>query len=248
MNIILCGANGAMGKYMQQLINEYDYINISAGVDRNPNHDSDFKQYAEFNGDIKGDVIIDFSHHSMVDNMLNYCEKTHCPAVICTTALSDKTNQRIIDLSKQIAFFKSANMSLGIHVLRNLAQNAYKALRDDFDIEIIEKHHNKKIDAPSGTASMIANSINDVASNKFKLVYGREGKNAKRTDAEIGIHSIRGGTIVGEHNIIFSGMDEIIEIKHTAASKMVFAKGALEAAKFLIGKPAGMYDMGDMIK
>ncbi len=247
MNIILCGANGAMGKDVQDLVKASDDITISAGIDKNPIQDTDFKQYSKFNYEIQGDVIIDFSHHSMTESLLDHCEKTKCPAVICTTALSEKTNSRIMELSSKVAFFKSANMSLGIHVLINLVKAAYKSIGDDFDIEIIEKHHNKKIDAPSGTANMIAQSINSVSNDKFNYVYGREGNNSKRTNNEIGIHSIRGGSIVGEHDIIFSGLDEIIEIKHTATSKMIFAKGAIEAAKFLIGKPAGMYSMSDMM-
>ncbi len=247
MNIILCGAHGAMGKYVQTLVNNEPELHISAGIDKTIIKDSTFPQFTDFSDDVKGDVIIDFSHHTVVPKLLDYCEKTSCPAVICTTALDKQTENKIYELSKKIPIFKSANMSLGIHILIKLVKEAYKNLGDDFDTEIIEKHHNKKVDAPSGTAKMIANEMNNMTDMNNNLVYGRFGNNLKRDKNEIGIHSIRGGNIVGEHDIIFAGMDEIIEIKHQASSKIVFAKGAITAAKFLINKPAGMYDMKNII-
>lgn len=250
MNIILSGANGAMGQFIQKLVNENTNLNIVAGIDKNFADTANFNQYSSFKDvpdDLNADVIIDFSHFSVVDELLDYCENTNCPAVICTTALEKNTELRIKELSSKIAFFKSANMSIGIHVLTNLVKNAYSMLGDEFDTEIIEKHHNKKIDAPSGTANMIANAIKSVSDKELKLVYGREGTSSKRTSAEIGMHSIRGGSIVGEHSVIFAGMDEVIEIKHQATSKLVFAKGAVSAAKFLVGRNAGMYDMNDLV-
>lgn len=248
INIILTGCNGAMGKNLVELIEANPDLNVSAGVDRTFNDAYKFKQYTDFNSDdITGDVIIDFSHYTLVPAMLDFIEKTKIPAVICTTGLSQETEERIQELSKSVALFQSGNMSLGINLIISLAQRAAEILGDDFDIEIIEKHHNKKIDSPSGTALMIANGINDSLDNRLQYVYGREGNDTKRKKNDIGIHAVRGGTIVGEHEVIFAGQDEVVSIQHSAGSKKVFAQGAISAAKFLVGKGPGMYDMKDII-
>lgn len=246
LNIILSGYNGQMGKVLKGLIEESDDLNICFGVDRSATEEK-FDTFNDFSkAPITGDVIIDFSHHSMISNLLDYIEKTNIPAVICTTGISEENLSRINVLKENTAIFMSGNMSLGINLLIKLVKDAAKVLEDDFDIEIIEKHHNKKVDSPSGTAYMIGNAILDSCSNEKTFIHGREGNNAKRDKKEIGIHAVRGGTIVGEHQVIFAGTDEIIEIGHKASSKKVFAKGAISAARFINGKEKGMYDMNNI--
>lgn len=247
LNIILSGFNGAMGKNLIEIIEENENLNISCGVDRSSNSRYLFDQFVSFEDDgIKGDVIIDFSHYTLVPALLDFCQKTKTPAVICTTGLSDETNERINELSKEIPLFLSGNMSLGINLMIDLIKKASAILSYDFDVEIIEKHHNKKVDSPSGTALMLANAIKETANNKH-FIHGRSGNDSLRDKEEIGIHAIRGGTIVGEHQVIFAGTDEIIEIHHKAQSKKVFAKGAIKAAVFLKDQKPGLYDMSSVI-
>jgi 4-hydroxy-tetrahydrodipicolinate reductase len=191
------------------------------------------------------DVIIDFTHFSIVDDLLNFAETHKIPLVVCTTGLENKTEDHIKEVAKTIPVFKSGNMSLGINVLLELAKLGAQSLAG-FDIEIIEKHHNLKVDAPSGTAFMIADKIKE-ARKGLSYTHGREGLNTKREPSELGIHAIRGGTITGEHTVLFAGIDEVVELKHQATSKAVFAKGAIEAAFYLIGKEAGLYNMTDLI-
>ena len=194
------------------------------------------------------DVIIDFSIAKAVDALLDYCVEKQVPVVLCTTGLSEEQLQKVADAAGKVAVLKSANMSLGINMLLKLVKEATAILAPaGFDIEIVEKHHNLKVDAPSGTALALADSINDELNNTYEYVYDRSQTREKRKTNEIGISAVRGGTIVGDHDVIFAGEDEVITFNHRAYSKAVFAKGAIQAAKFLAGKSAGMYDMSDVI-
>ena len=197
----------------------------------------------------EADAIIDFSNAAAVDGLLDYCVEKQVPVVLCTTGLSEEQLKKVEETSKKVAVLKSANMSLGVNMLLKLLQDAAKVLAPaGFDIEIVEKHHNQKVDAPSGTALAMADSINEALDNEYRYTYDRSQVREKREKKEIGISAVRGGTIVGEHEVIFAGEDEVIEFKHTAYSKAVFAKGAVEAGKFLKGKGAGLYDMSDVIQ
>ncbi len=193
-------------------------------------------------------MVIDFSNAKAVDRLLDYCGERKLPVVLCTTGLSEEQLVKVEETSKKTAVLKSANMSLGINLLLKLIKDAAKVLAGaGFDVELVERHHNQKVDAPSGTALALADSINEAMDHAYTYVYDRSQKREKRDKKEMGISAVRGGTIVGEHEIIFAGPDEVIEFKHTAYSKAVFGKGAVEAAKFLAGKPAGLYDMSDVI-
>ena len=193
--------------------------------------------------------MIDFSNAGAVDELLDYCVEKSLPVVLCTTGLSDEQLKKVDECSEKIAVLKSANMSMGINLLLKLLKDAAKVLAPaGYDIELVEKHHNQKLDAPSGTALALADSINEAMGNEYEYVYDRSQVRKKRDAKEIGISAVRAGTIVGEHEVIFAGTDEVIEFKHTAYSRSVFAKGAVEAGKFLAGQPAGMYDMGDVIQ
>lgn len=247
-NIILSGCNGKMGKVISRLVSERDDVQIAFGIDINTEKCFDYEVYASLDSAPGGgDVIIDFSHPSCFDSIVSYCKTTHTPLVMATTGLSPEQREALCELSKESAVFFSANMSLGVNLLVSLVKKAAALLEDSFDIEIIEKHHNQKIDAPSGTALMIADEIADTLSNPPEYVYDRHSVRKKRSKNEIGIHAIRGGTIVGEHDVIFAGNDEIIEINHKAMSKEIFAVGSIKAAKFLKDKPAGMYDMKNIM-
>lgn len=247
-NILLCGANGKMGHAVCRAANNTDDVCITAGFDMNVPTDVDFPVYTDITKvSEKVDVIIDFSHPSMTDAILDYAKNTNTPAVICTTGLSGEQVSKISQTAKDVPIFFSANMSLGVNLLIDLAKRATKMLEDNFDIEIIEKHHNQKLDAPSGTALAIADAIADTVSYEAEYTYDRHSVRRKRRNSEIGIHAVRGGTIVGEHSIIFAGCDEVIELKHSATSKEVFAVGAVKAAVFLKDKTAGMYAMSDLI-
>ena len=196
----------------------------------------------------KPDVIIDYSHPSCLNKLLEYCLATGTPVVLATTGYSDDQIAQIKKASEQIPVFFSWNMSLGINLLVQLAKKATAILGNQFDIEIIEKHHNQKIDAPSGTALMIANAINETRENEMKFIYDRHSRRQKREPNEIGLHAVRGGTIVGVHEVIFAGNDETITISHSAASKAVFAEGSVNAAEFIKSKSAGLYDMGNIVE
>ncbi|HAE62220.1 MAG TPA: 4-hydroxy-tetrahydrodipicolinate reductase [Eubacteriaceae bacterium] len=247
MKILLSGCNGGMGKTIQSLVSERDDMEIVAGFDSTKSSGSPFTVYTELN-DVKEniDAIIDFSHFSAFDAIVDFAEDKKIPLVMATTGLSQENEDRLIESAKLIPVFRTANMSIGVNVLLGLVSQAEKMLKD-FDIEIIEKHHNKKVDAPSGTALMLANAINENAEKKYVFTYGREGTSAKRQQHELGIHAVRGGTIAGEHTVLYAGDDENIEIKHTATSKKVFAKGAIEAARFIAAQKNGMYDMKKML-
>jgi len=248
INIILSGCNGKMGRVITRLVAEDENCTIVAGFDINdflPNTYPVYKNPADCKE--KADVLIDFSHPSALEGVLAYCKSTSTPAVICTTGLSAEQRASLDEAAKEIPMFFSANMSLGINLLIALAKKAAKILEGGFDIEIVERHHNQKIDAPSGTALAIADGISEVLEENSEYVYDRHNVRRKRRKNEIGIHAVRGGTIVGDHDIIFAGNDEVIELKHSAASKEVFAVGAVKAAKFLAGKPVGMYSMNDLV-
>ncbi|QZY56269.1 4-hydroxy-tetrahydrodipicolinate reductase [Crassaminicella profunda] len=249
MKVILSGCNGKMGRVLVKLISQEKDMEIIAGIDMNhERYENSFPVYekAEFCKE-KADVLIDFSHHSALADVLAYSVKTKTPLVVATTGLSGEDLKSLMESSNNIPIFQTGNMSLGVNVLTNLAKSAATGLRD-FDIEIIEKHHNQKVDAPSGTAYLIANGINESFNNEKEFIYGRYGRSEKRKDTEIGIHAIRGGNIVGEHTVIFAGPDEIIEIKHTALSKDIFGLGAIKAARFLNAQKNGFYNMNDLLK
>lgn len=248
LNIILCGYNGAMGKHLVEQIEAATELTISGGVDRTFNPNYSFPQFTDFDQTaLTGDVIIDFSHHSVVPKLLDFAVARGIPAVICTTGLSPEILAQIEVAAQSVALFKSGNMSLGINLLIHLSQKAAEVLGDDYDIEIIEKHHRRKLDAPSGTALMLADGINEVCQKQFQYQMGRNGTDAKRKSKEIGIHAVRGGNIVGEHEVMFAGLEEVITLAHSAASRGVFAKGALKAAEFLVKQPSGLYNMNHML-
>lgn len=248
VRIILSGANGKMGKVIQSVVSGRDNCEIVAGVDINTESNG-FPVYSSFE-EIKeeADVIIDFSNPALINSLLYYSEKKSIPVVIATTGYDDSQKKQIEEAAKKTAVFFTYNMSLGINLLANLAKKAVEVLGDEFDIEIIEKHHNQKIDAPSGTALMLADAICEEIQKPMKYEYDRHSKREKRTKNEIGMHAVRGGTIVGEHEIIFAGRDEIITLSHSARSKEIFAVGAVNAAMFMADKKSGMYSMKEMIE
>lgn len=248
LNIILSGCNGKMGRVITESIDARENMEIVAGVDVEPVMQSYFPVFTSIS-DFKGqaDVIIDFSHPSALEEILAFAQQSGTPAVIATTGFSPAQIERIHQASQKVALFFSANMSLGVNLLISLAQKAAAVLSPEYDIEILEAHHNQKIDAPSGTAMMLADSISEVLSEPYKYVYDRHSQRKKRDKREIGIHAVRGGTIVGEHEILFAGRDEVIKLSHKAYSKNIFAVGAINAAAFLAGKPAGLYDMSDLV-
>lgn len=247
-NIIIYGAGGKMGKVVYDIAKNNAGIKIVGGIDKFADKTGlpfpVFKSLREFDSNIKCDVVIDFSRPDALDDILEYCLKNKCGAVLCTTGYSEEQKQQIAAASKSVALFQSFNMSLGINLLSNLINQAAKFLGDDFDVEIIEKHHNQKVDAPSGTALLLADSLSCAYSGGKKYVYDRHLKTDKRDSKEIGISSVRGGNIVGEHEIMFIGRDEVISFTHRATSKDVFALGALRAAIFIKDKKCGKFDMG----
>lgn len=248
VNIILCGSNGKMGNAVINAVNKRTDCQISCGVDAFGKNTHDFVTYKSFSEiNEKFDVIIDFSNPACLDDMLSYALTNKVPAIICTTGFSVEQISKINEASKIIPIFYSGNMSLGVNLLIELAKKATKVLGNDFDIEVVEKHHNLKVDAPSGTALMIADGISEELEKEPQYVYDRHNYRKKRASNEIGIHSIRGGTIVGEHDVIFAGHDEVITISHQAQSKELFAIGAINASVFIVNKEAGMYNMSDML-
>ena len=247
-NIAVCGACGKMGHFITSIVSDRDDCRIIAGIDKFGEAYSDFPVFKEPDElPQKPDVIIDFSNPSALTGLLGYCLSNGVPVVLATTGYNDEQLKEIHKASEQIPVFFTFNMTLGINLLAELAKKATKVLGGQYDIEIVEKHHNQKIDAPSGTAIMLADAINEELENKYNYVYDRHSVRAKRTKNEIGIHSIRGGTIVGEHEIIFAGKDEVITLKHEAHSKQVFAVGAVNASVFLAKKDAGLYSMNDLL-
>ena len=248
-NIILCGANGKMGRVISSIVSGRDDAKIIAGIDLNTENLNGYPVYSSFDKVTeKADVIIDFSNPALLDSLLLFAKKNNLPVVVATTGYSTEQIEKIKNAAKEIPVFFSFNMSLGVNLLVALSKKAASILGDSFDVEIIEKHHNLKVDAPSGTAIMLANAVNEALDDKMMFTYDRHSKREKRAKNEIGIHSIRGGTIVGEHDVIFAGHDEVITLSHHASSKEVFAEGAVKAAIFLAGKPQGLYDMNDIVK
>ncbi len=247
-NIILNGCNGRMGRVITRLAEADSDFNITAGLDINDYCPNEYPVYTDISEcSESADVIVDFSHPSALTPLLEFAKKRKLPVIISTTGLSDEQKQEIADASEEIPVFFSANMSLGINLITALAKKAAAILEGDFDIEILEKHHNQKLDAPSGTALAIADAISGVLKDKPEYVYDRHSVRKKRSPREIGIQSIRGGNIVGEHEIIFAGLDEVIEITHRATSREVFAVGSLRAAQFMKGREKGLYSMDDLI-
>ena len=247
--IILNGANGAMGKVVSELIALDSTVEIVAGVDLNTDVDLGFPVFDDIRKiDIEADAVIDFASVKAVDNLLDFIEEKKIPSVICTTGLSEEQIGRINELSKNTAILRSANMSLGINTLSKvLAQIAPKLRAAGFDIEIVEAHHRRKLDAPSGTAILLADAVNENMDEKLTYTYDRSKRHEPRRADEIGLSAVRGGTIVGDHDVIFAGEDEVITFSHRAYSRKIFANGAISAAKFLQGKTAGLYDMSDVI-
>ena len=247
---IMHGCNGKMGQVITGLIKADEGIELVAGIDTYTGLKNDYPVFERIDQcNVEADVIIDFSNAGAVDALLDYCADRKVPVVLCTTGLSEDQLGKVKVASEKTAVLKSANMSLGINLLMKLLQDAAKVLGTaGFDIELVERHHNQKVDAPSGTALALADAINESMDDAYEYVYDRSQVRRKREKKEIGISAVRGGTIVGDHDVIFAGADEVIEFKHTAYSKTVFGKGAVEAAKFLAGKPAGAYDMSDVIR
>ena len=243
IKVIICGASGKMGGFVADACKNDGEIQVVAGVDKISSNQA-FPIFSDFKSiNVDADVIIDFSHPVLLDSILEYAISKNIAVVLATTGYSDGQIEQINAASLKIPVFFTFNMSLGVNLICSLAKKAAAVLGNGFDIEIIEKHHNQKIDAPSGTAIMLANAVNSCFGGEKVYEYDRHSKRQKRSPKEIGIHSIRGGTIVGEHDVIFAGHDETVTISHSAQSKEVFAVGSVKAAKFLCGKPAGMYDM-----
>ena len=250
VRFIMHGCNGKMGQVISKIVKDDPNAQMVAGIDKYMGIANEYPVFESIEKcDVEADVVIDFSNATAVDGLLEYCVEKKVPVVLCTTGLSEEQLNKVNEAGKKVAVLKSANMSLGVNMLLKLLQDAAKVLAPaGYDIELVEKHHNQKVDAPSGTALALADSINEALGNEYTYNYDRSQVRQKRDKKEIGIVAVRGGTIVGEHEVIFAGEDEVIEFKHTAYSKAVFAKGAVEAGKFLKGKEAGLYDMKDVIQ
>jgi len=248
INILMSGCNGKMGQVITRLVEQYDDMCIAAGFDVYDSGKNDYPVFSELSMcDVKVDVIIDFSNPNALESVVKYAITGELPLIVATTGLSKLQIKLLEQAAIKIPVFFSANMSLGVNLLIDLVKKAAKILDQNFDIEIIEKHHNQKIDAPSGTALAIADSIGSVLNKKLEYIYDRHSRRKKRSRNEIGIHAVRGGTIVGEHSVIFAGDDEIIELNHSAMSKDIFGTGALRAARFISKKSPGLYSMNDLI-
>ncbi len=249
IKVIMHGCNGKMGQLISNIIAEDAEVELVAGVDASNHIQNPYPVFSNISEcDVEADVVIDFCAAVAVDGLLAYCVEKQVPCVLCTTGLSEAQLAAVEEASKKVAILKSANMSLGVNTLLKLLKDAAAVLAPaGFDIEIVEKHHNQKVDAPSGTALALADSINEEFDNSYEYVYDRSQVREKRGSKEIGISAVRGGTIVGDHDVIFAGIDEVITFSHRAYSKAVFGKGAVQAAKFLAGKPAGRYEMSDVI-
>ena len=249
IKLILHGCNGHMGQVISGLAQQDPDVEIVAGVDVSDSGKNTYPVFTDLLAcQVDADVIIDFSTAAAVDSLLDYSASRQIPVAVCTTGLSEEQLAKLKATSEKVAVLRSANMSLGINTLLKLIRDAAKVLATaGFDMEIVEHHHRLKLDAPSGTALALADSLNDAMGNSYSYVFDRSQRREQRPDKEIGISAVRGGTIVGEHEVLFAGPDEVIEFRHTAHSKAVFGKGAVEAAKFLAGKPAGLYDMQDVV-
>ena len=250
VKVIMHGCNGKMGQVITRLAAADPEMEIVAGVDMRAQALNDYPVFGDIGEcGVEADVVIDFSNAAAVDRLLDWCGEKQMPVVLCTTGLSEEQLSKVEETAKKTALLKSANMSLGVNLLMKLLQDAAKVLAPEgFDMEIVERHHNQKVDAPSGTAIALADSLKEALEEDYAYVYDRSGQRKKRDSHEIGISAVRGGTIVGEHEVIFAGEDEVIEFKHTAYAKALLAKGAVAAAKFLAGKGPGRYDMSDVIQ
>lgn len=247
VRVIINGSSGRMGKVVASLIENREDMRVVAGVDLVAS-EANFPIYDSLDlVSEEADVVIDFSNVQSIESLIAAALNKNLAVVVATTALGEKEEALLRKASTSIAIFKSGNMSLGINLVQSLVNSAAKFLGSNFDVEIIEKHHNQKVDAPSGTALMLADSVNAAFDNSLNYIYGREGKEAKREPNELAIHAIRGGSIVGEHEVIFAGVDEVITISHSSYSRNVFATGAIEAALFLAQQKSGMYNMQDII-
>lgn len=248
VKICIRGSSGKMGRIIADIISKRDDCKTVAGVDINPVKYSDFEVYKYLSElSERPDAVIDFTRPQELDEMLSYCLTNGVALVAATTGYTPEQVEKIKSAGSQIPVFFTANMSLGINLLSELAKKAAAFLGDQFDVEIVERHHNQKVDAPSGTALMLADAINEARGNKYGYIYDRHSVRRKREPSEIGIHSVRGGTIVGDHEIIFAGRDEVITLSHSAHSKEVFAVGAVNAAVFLASRQAGLYSMKDLL-
>ena len=248
VRIVLSGYSGKMGQTIRRMCDGHAEFEIVAGIAKDPDN-APFPVFTSpFECGVASDVIVDFSNADAVGALLKFALDTKTPLVVCTTGLSEEVSAAIVSASREIAVFRSANMSLGVNLLAQLVKKAADVLyHAGFDIEILEKHHNLKVDAPSGTALLLADSINAQLGGALAYTYDRSALRQRRGRGELGVHSVRGGTIVGEHSVIFAGEDEVLEFAHSAQSKAVFAQGALKAAAFLKGKPAGLYDMAHLL-
>ncbi len=248
--IIMHGCNGRMGQVITGIVNDDPEVSIVAGIDVQDNIvTNNYPVFTDIDAcDVEADVVIDFSTAKALDKLFAYCERKALPLVLCTTGLSEEQIAKVDKLSEKTAILRSGNMSLGINTILKTVKEVAKVLAPaGFDIEIVEKHHNQKLDAPSGTAAMLADSINEEFDDSYHYVYERQSVRQKRDKKEIGISSIRGGSIVGDHDIIFAGKDEVVTVSHMAYSRAIFGNGAVAAAKFLNGKTKGLYTMSDVI-
>lgn len=248
IRIIMRGCNGRMGQVITGIVRDMENCEIVAGVDLFDEGKNAYPVFRTLSECPEADVVIDCSSPKEFDDLMKVCLDRKLAIVLCTTGLSEEQLQAVKEASEQIAILRSANMSMGINTVIKLLKTISAQLsRAGFDIELVERHHNQKLDAPSGTAIALADAVNEVLPEPCEYVYDRSGRREKRPKKEIGISAVRGGTIVGEHEVIFAGLDEVIEIKHTAYSRSVFGTGAVQAALFLAGKPAGMYNMADVL-
>lgn len=247
--IIMLGCNGRMGQMITDMVKQDDECMIVAGIDIVDNRDNGYPVYTKLaDCDVEADAIIDFTSATDFESRMDYAVDKQIPIIECSTGLSEEQMDYLKKASEKVAVLKSANMSLGINLLMKLLKEAaVKLAGDGFDVEIVEKHHNQKLDAPSGTALALADSINEAMDDRYEYIYDRSQVRQKRDKKELGISAVRGGTIVGEHEVIFAGTDEVITFKHTAYSRAVFAKGSITAAKYLKEKAAGLYDMSDVL-
>lgn len=249
VKVIMHGCNGHMGQVISGLIKEDPEIEIAAGIDLVDNRENGYPVFTDIDAcDVEADAVIDFCSAKAADKLLDFCVRRQIPVVLCTTGLSEEQLAHVEEASRKVAVLKSANMSLGINLLMKVLREAAPQLAQaGFDIEIVEKHHRRKLDAPSGTALALADSINEAFEEKYAYTFDRSGRREARPDKEIGISAVRGGTIVGDHDVIFAGTDEVITFSHTAYSRAIFGKGAVQAAKFLAGKEPGWYEMKDVL-
>lgn len=249
MKIAVSGFDGRMGKVLREAIAEEPALELVFGFDVKGGADGDVPVYTPETMDAAGkaDVVIDFSNYAFIPHLMRWCAERKTPVVVATTALGDQEREILKNAAKEIPVFHSANMSIGINLIAKMSGLAMPPLEDSFNVEIIEKHHSKKADSPSGTAILLADAVNEACKNRKEYIYGRHSKNDEPGLSEIGIHAVRGGTLPGQHTVMFAGPDEVIEITHTVYSRRVFATGALAAAKFIAGRGAGLYSMNDML-